>query len=313
MGPELVEDLVLATEKPWIDKKERGSSWTIRLMIALCQRKYHWLVKFLLYPITAYFFFTTGSGYQASKQFFIMATGRFSWRDHYRQLLCFAHSLVDRVSILMGEAAQFEVKAHGREALLKARHSGQGLILLGAHLGNFEACKLLVKDRADIDVHIVAYFGGSKKIRQQLDAINPEFTKNIIDPTAADAVFLMRDVIENGGILAILGDRVGIGDKKLDVNFLGQTAPFPAGPYFLASILQCPIYCFFGLRASDGVYHSYTIKLAEKVILNRNQRQIDAQKYAQDYADLLARKASQYPYNWFNFFEFWKTTTNSTL
>ena len=303
---------MLATEKPWINKKERGSSWTIRFMIALCKRKYRWLVKLLLYPITAYFFLTSGSGHKASKQFFIKATGNFSWHDHYLQLLCFAHSLIDRVSILMGESDQFEIKAHGREELLKARRSGQGLILLGAHLGNFEACKLLVKDRANIDVHIVAYFGGSKKIRQQFDAINPAFTNNIIDPTADDAVFLMRDVIEKGGILAILGDRVGIGDKKLEVEFLGETVPLPAGPYFLASILRCPIYCFFGLRAGDGIYHSYTIKLADKVILNRHQRQTDAQKYAQAYADLLAIKARQYPYNWFNFFEFWQFPVNST-
>ena len=302
----------MAAEQPWIDKKERGSGWTIRFMILLCKRKYRWLVKLLLYPITAYFFLTSGSGYKTSRRFFIKATGKFCWRDHFLQLLCFAQSLVDRVAILMGEAAQFKVKAHGREALLKARENGQGLILLGAHLGNFEACKLLVKDRANIDVHIVAYFGGSKKIRQQLDAINPEFTRNIIDPTAADAVFLMRDVIEKGGILAILGDRVGIGDKKLEVDFLGETASFPAGPYFLASILQCPIYCFFGLRADNEIYHSYTIKLAERVILKRHQRQIDAQKYAQAYADLLASKAREYPYNWFNFFEFWPAPAKSS-
>ena len=265
----------------------------------------------MLYPISAYFFVTSGSGYRASKHFFINATGSFSWQDHYRQLLCFAHSLVDRVTILMGEASQFSVEAHGREALIRAREDGQGLILLGAHLGNFEACKLLVKDRANIDVHIVAYFGGSQKIRRQLDAINPEFTHNIIDPTSAEAVFLMRDVVEKGGVLAILGDRVGIGEKKLDVEFLGETAPFPAGPYFLASILQCPIYCFFGLRAGDGIYHSYTIKLADKVILKRHQRQSDAQKYAQAYADMLAGKARDYPHNWFNFFEFWPALEKS--
>ena len=276
-------------------------------MILLCKRKYRWLVNLLLYPITVYFFLTSRSGYKASKQFFLRAKGTFTWKDYFRQLLCFAQSIVDRVSILLGEAGQFRIKAQGREALIQAREKGQGLILLGAHLGNFEACKLLVKDRVNLDVHIVAYFGGSQKIRQQLDAINPELSNNIIDPTSADAVFLMRDVIERGGILAILGDRVGIGDKKLMVEFLGESAPFPAGPYFLASILHCPIYCFFGLRAGNGFYHSYTIKLADSIILKRQQRQRDAQVYAQKYANLLAEKAQQYPYNWFNFFEFWQT------
>ena len=296
----------MGSNNSWTDKKERGASWTIRLMVWLCQRRYRWLVNILLYPITAYFWLTAGSGRQASRHFFINATGHFSLHDHYRQLHCFANSLVDRVSILLGESSAFKVNSQGRESLLEAKQKGQGIILLGTHLGNFEACKLLVKDRANLDVHIVAYFGSSQKIRRQLDAINPGLINNIIDPTAPDAVFMMRDVIDNGGILAILGDRVGIGDKKLSVEFLGEPAILPAGPYFLASILQCPVYCFFGLRAGEGIYHSYTFKLADRITLKRKQRQEDAQKYAQAYADLMASKAREYPYNWFNFFDFWQ-------
>ena len=305
------QEIELTTKSAWLEKKERGSSWTIRLMVILCKFKYRWLVNLLLYPITAYFFITSGAGHKASKQFFIKATGQFSLIDHYRQLLCFAHSLVDRVSILMGESRQFKVIAQGREKLIQAKKVGRGTILLGAHLGNFEACKLLVKDRANLDVHIVAYFEGSQKIRKQLDAINPNNVNNIIDPSSPDAVFLMRDVIEKGGVLAILGDRIGIGDKKLPVDFLGEQTFLPAGPYFLASILQCPIYCFFGLRAAKQTYHSYTILLAEKVSLKRGQREQDAQVYAQQYADLLAEKAREYPHNWFNFFEYWKAPPNS--
>lgn len=291
----------------WVDKKERGSTWTIRFMILLCQHKYRWLVNALLHPIVLYFLLTAGKTRKASRRFFISATGKYSWTDHYDQLLCFSRSLVDRVSILMGESCQFDIHSEGREQLINARKQGRGFILLGAHLGNFEACKMLIKDRAEIDIHIVAYFGGSQKIRNQLDALNPKLNHHIIDPTDPDAVFQMRDVIENGGILAILGDRTGIGEKKLRIDFLGEAADLPAGPYFLASILHCPIYCFFGLRAGENLYHTYIHRLADKVRLRRHCREEDAQRYAQAYADLLAAKARQYPNNWFNFFDFWES------
>jgi len=292
----------------WTSKKERGSPWTIRFMIWLCQHRNRWLADLLLYPIVAYFLLTAGSTRQASRHFFQLAKGSFSWDDHYQQLMCFARSLIDRVSILMGESRHFEVKHHGRNDLIEMRRKGQGLILLGAHLGNFEACKILVKNQANINVHIVAYFASSKKIRSGLDAINPDLINNVIDPTSPDAVFQMRDVLENGGILAILGDRTGIGEKKLPVEFLGEPTFLPAGPYFLAAILGCPVFCFLGLRVDERTYETHAIKLADHIQLRRGHRLEEAQPYAQKYADFLGEKARQHPHNWFNFFEFWDTS-----
>ena len=289
----------------WIGTRERGSSWTIALMSGLCRRRYRWLVDLLLYPITGYFYLTGRRAHRASRQFFRLATGQARRFDYYRQLLCFSRCLVDRVTILSGEGDRFRVRPSGREALLAAQQQGRGLILLGSHLGSFEACKLLASDRMDLDVHIVAYFAGSTKIRDALDAINPALRDSFIDPTEADAVFRMRDVIDNGGVLAILSDRIGIGDKQAEVDFLGQAAWLPTGPYYLASILRCPVFCFFGLRVGDYAYDTYAIELADQITLARGRREQQAQAYAQRYADLLADMARKYPSNWFNFHPFW--------
>jgi len=294
----------------WITHAERGAEWTMHFMVWLSRRKFRFVVNILLYPIVLYFLVVAGDGRRASRQFFERATGKFSLFDHYRQLMCFARSLVDRVGILSGEAGNFEVVPHGREQLFEVRRKSQGLILLGAHIGSFEAARVLLKDRTDIDVHIVAYFAGSEKIRRALDSLNPQLARNVIDPTAPDAIFSMRDVIENGGVLAILGDRVGIGDNTLEVDFLGAPALLPSGPYFLASILQCPVYCFFGLRTGERRYESYVFKLADRIVLERRQRSEQAKVYAQRFADLMAEMARAHPNNWFNFFEFWHDSSS---
>ena len=299
----------------WINTRERGSPWTIKLMIGLCRRRYRWLVELLLYPITAYFYLTGRQAQRASRQFFRLASGQSSGQpratDYSRQLLCFSRCLVDRVTILSGDADRFQVNPSGREALLAAQQQGRGLILLGSHLGSFEACKLLASDRMNLNIHIVAYFAGSSKIRQALDAINPALQNNFIDPTDPDAVFRMRDVIDSGGVLAILSDRTGIGDKRAQVDFLGEPAWLPTGPYYLASILRCPVFCFFGLRVGDYAYDTYAIKLADQITLARGQREQQAQQYAQRYADLLADMARKYPTNWFNFHAFWDSPTGT--
>ncbi len=295
----------------WTERKERGSSRSIRFMHWLCRHRFQRIVHLLLYPIVAYFFLTSGDTKKASRHFFLRATGSFSWLDHYKQLMCFSRSLVDRISILMGESKHITVHAHGREQLIDAQNRGQGAILLGAHLGSFEACKGLVKEQSNIDVHIVAYHGSSQKIRSVLDEINPEMAKRVIDPSDPEAVFKMREVVESGGFLAILADRVGLGDKTVKVNFLGGDIQLPAGPYLLASILRCPVYCFFGMRIDHNVYESHTVKLADQVTIPRNQRSEYLTKYAQQYANILAEHAQNHPHNWFNFFEFWNITEES--
>ncbi|MEA3412394.1 MAG: hypothetical protein U9R74_12765 [Pseudomonadota bacterium] len=294
----------------WITVRERGTSWTIDFMLWLCRRRHRWMVNLLLYPIAAYFFVSGRAAHRAGTHFFTLAKGQAHWWDYYRQLLCFSRCLVDRVTILLGDADQFEVRPSGREALMETRRDGRGIILLGSHLGSFEAANLFASDRMNIDIHIVAYFGGSTKIRQALDAINPDLQRNIIDPTEPEAVFRMRDVIDGGGILAILGDRTGIGEKKTKVDFMGEQAYFPTGPYYLASILHCPVFCFFGLRVDNFVYDTYAIRLADHIKLTRGKREQQAQAYAQRYADLLADKAREYPYNWFSFYEFWIVPAN---
>ena len=294
----------------WLETRERGSDWTINLMLGLCKRRYRWLVNLLLYPISAYFLLTGGTARRASQQFFRQAQGRARWSDHYRQLLCFSCCLVDRVAILSGDADQFEVHSQGRQELLAARRKGRGMILLGSHLGNFEAAKLLAHREMNLDIQIVAYFGGSSKIRRALDAMNPILKDQFIDPTEPDAIFRMRDVIDQGGILAILSDRTGIGEKQATVDFMGRQTQLPTGPYYLAAILRCPVFCFFGLRVGDYSYDTYAIKLADEIRLSRSRREQQAQQYAQQYAHLLADKAREYPYNWFNFFPFWPIQEN---
>ncbi len=289
----------------WLAARERGSAWTIAFMVWLCRGRQRWLARLLLHPIVLYFLLTSRTARRASLEYFTRIKGSSGWRDCYRQLLCFAECLVDRVSLLAGDVGSFTVRSQGREQLQAMQREGRGFILLGSHLGSFEASRLLVHEKAKIDMHVVAYHAGSTRIRKALDAINPSLVDKVIDPEHDHAVFQMRDVIEAGGVLAILGDRTGIGEKSLPVDFLGWPTRLPAGPYYLAAILHCPVYCFFGVRTGDRAYDVSAVRLADRIQLTRGQREQQAQHYAQRYADLLAKKARQHPYNWFNFYGFW--------
>ncbi|MDX8397504.1 MAG: hypothetical protein R8K49_04200 [Mariprofundaceae bacterium] len=289
----------------WVDKTERGSLWMMRLICFLCRHIGPRWMSPVLFPIVCYFYFSSKEVKSASMQFFDKVKGKSRGIDYFRQLYCFSRTLLDRFFILSGKTSSYQVTGHGRELLLAEKKRGRGIILLGAHMGSFEACRILLKDKAELDVYIVAYFGASQKIRSTLDMLNPEQAKRVIDPTDSDAVFKMREVIEGGGILAILGDRVGLGDKSVQANFFGEAVDLPAGPYLLAHVLGCPIYSFFGLLSKPYHYDNYLECLADKVVLPRKNRQQALADYVQCYADKLEYYCRKNPYNWFNFYDYW--------
>ncbi|MDQ6991754.1 MAG: hypothetical protein Q9M11_08500 [Mariprofundaceae bacterium] len=291
----------------WVEKEERGSAWTIRLMMFLCKHTGQWLVRPLLYPIVAYFFLTSPDTRATSLRFFTKVNGHSDWRDCFKQLHCFAQTLLDRIFIMSGNTKRYQVTGRGREMFIKEQKRGKGMILLGSHLGSFEACRILIRDEAGLDVYMVAYFGGSKKIRMILEKLNPGLMSRIIDPTEPEAIFKMREAIESGGILAILGDRVGIGEKKASVRFFGEEVELPAGPYLLAHILGCPVYSFFGLLTDKYHYDSCLEPIAECIKLPRKDRQQALNAYAQGYADRLEYYCRKHPYNWFNFYDYWSS------
>lgn len=278
----------------------------MRLMLFLCRHTSQAVLRPLLYPIVAYFFLTSADSRAASLRFYEKVNGKSGWRDYFRQLLCFAETLLDRIYILSGNSDNYRINATGREILIEERERGRGMILLGSHLGSFEACQVMVRERAGLDVHMVAYFAGSQKIRSILDELNPGLSRRIIDPTAPDAIFRMREVVEAGGVLAILADRVGIGEKKAMVRFFGEEAEFPAGPFLIAHLLGCPVYSFFGLLSGHCQYDTYVERVAERIELPRKKRQQVLEEYVQGYVGRLEYFCRRHPYNWFNFYDYWK-------
>ena len=83
---------------------------------------------------------------------------------------------------------------------------------------------------------------------------------------------------------------------------MGAEAPFPAGVFQLCATLQCPIVLTFVLKEPQNRYHIYTAEMNSNTSLPRAQQ---AAELAQQFASRLEQMALTYPYEWFNFFDFW--------
>lgn len=86
---------------------------------------------------------------------------------------------------------------------------------------------------------------------------------------------------------------------------MGQKAPFPQGPFILASLLRCPVDLLFALR-QQGKLQIYCEPFADPLQLPRANRQQALQQTIDRYAERLEYYALLSPLDWFNFFDFWR-------
>ena len=107
--------------------------------------------------------------------------------------------------------------------------------------------------------------------------------------------------------MAIVGDRVSARHKERSVYvpFLGRNAPFPEGPFVLASLLACPVYLVFCTKVGRK-YRLYIEPFEERLVLPRGRRREALEEVIARYARALESHCLRAPTQWFNFFDFWE-------
>ncbi len=139
----------------------------------------------------------------------------------------------------------------------------------------------------------------------QLDARSQLNLMQVTDMSPATAMVL-ADKVAQGEFVVIAGDRVPVSPnpRVARASFMGRVAPFPVGPYVLASLLRCPVYLMFSRRTASGAQVSFEF-FRDLIELPRNQRAQRLDELAAGYAARLEFHCLQAPFQWFNFYDFW--------
>ena len=234
-----------------------------------------------------------------------MRAGPPHWWHVFQHFHCFAATILDRVYLLRGEFDYFDVTLHDREILHEQIERGKGCILLGSHLGSFEVLRTLGVTQQDFPLKVLMDTEHNQNITRFLDALNPRIARTVIAPDRPDTLLKVKESLDAGFFIGMLGDRVTSGDKTTECQLLGAPAMFPAGPILLAAIMHCPVILFFGLYRGGNRYEIYFENFADEITLHRDRRMDDVQRWVQRYAERLEYYARFAPYNWFNFYPIW--------
>jgi predicted LPLAT superfamily acyltransferase len=290
----------------WVQFPERGTPAMLRAIDWIALHIGRAAARLLLYPITLYFLITARAARRISYDYLKRVRGRPAhWWNVFRHFHCFGATILDRFYLLRGEFQRFKVKLHHKEILHRQVESGKGCILLGSHLGSFEVLRTLGVTQQDFPLKVIMDKLHNQNITRFLDALNPEIASTVIVSDRPDFLLKIKESLDAGFLIGMLGDRVSSDGKTTQCNFLGAPATFPAGPVLLAAIMHCPVILFFGVYRGGNHYEIYFERLADEIILNPDRRAEDIQDWMQRYADRLEHYTRLAPYNWFNFYPFW--------
>lgn len=299
----------------WQSRPEGGGRfalWLIRSIALFFGRR---CARLCLYPITLYFFVRRRPERQASREYLTRVLGHppSTWQV-LRHLHCFAAITLDRVYLLAYGDKAFQIETGGLELLDRQIAQGKGLLLLGSHLGSFEALRALGGRRPDVPLRVVLDKQKTPAMTEMLEALAPEVGAKVIDASegGTSIALAMSEACRAGAMVALLADRGRDHEVLRHAEFLGRPAPFPVGPWLLAHTLQVPVMLCFGLYLGGKRYRLVFEPVADRVLIPRDRRGPALDALLDHYAARLEHYARQAPYNWFNFYDFWQQDLHAT-
>ena len=229
------------------------------------------------------------------------------WARH-RHFWSFARVAVDRLLFLSGRTQGLTIELHGHELLMDLVAQKKGALLLGAHLGSFEAMRCMA-GQYETPLLVIADFQNARKFNALIQNLSPGSKVKLLEIDERDPMGMLtvKEAVERGELVALLGDRAtGRPERDVKVSFFGARAPLPIGPWVIAHVLECPVFFVSALFTAPARYDVYCEPLVDRVVLARGRRVEAIAEYAQRFATLLEARVRAAPQNWFNFFPFWE-------
>ena len=292
----------------WLERPEGGSSIGMRLLVRLALALGRRVARAVLFPVTAYFMARRGPERRASRAYLTRALGRSpTWLEVAHHFHTFAGVTLDRVYFLSDNLSRFDMRLIGLEELHQAMDLGQGVLLIGAHVGSFDALRAISTIRPDVTVRVVLDADHSPVLSEILKQLNPQIAAGIINPRKDGTAVALEigAALNQRALVTMLADRGRPGNPTVSVDFLGQSAEFPTAPWQIAAACHVPIVLCVGLYRGGSRYDLHFEMLTAQLQVDRRQRQQQLREVVQDFANRLGTLLRDAPYNWFNFYDFW--------
>ena len=173
--------------------------------------------------------------------------------------------------------------------------------MISAHVGNFEIAEFFFEEiDTRSQISLVTTDAEHRNIKEYMEKVTLRSNiKFILVKDDMSHIFEINNALGNGELVCFTGDRYMKDSKVMTESLMGKEANFPAGPFLLASRLNVPVLFVYVMKETNKHYHLYARRAEVK---NR-----DAQGLLKKYTESVEGMLKKYPYQWFNYFDFWDT------
>lgn len=296
-----------ASVPEWVSRPERSNALALRAIVAIALTLGRRAARLLLYPVCVYFLLFSPSACAASTKYLRKVLAHEpGLADAFRHCHTFAATLLDRVFLFNDQYARFDVRVHGEDILRGMMADDRGCFLMGAHMGSFEIIRALGRLNTQARISLVMYADNARKFNSVLAAVNPKLALQVIELGKVDSMLKVERALERGEIVGMLGDRTFRDEGTAAFRFLGEAAHFPTGPFRVAAMLQRPLVLMFGLYRGGNRYDIHFERLVDAWPASRVERKRTVAEAQRGYVARLEHHCRDAPYNWYNFYDFWK-------
>lgn len=289
--------------------KTRGGLTGYKIFIAVLKFPGLSFAYFLLFFVALYFFLFNPESFRHIFHFYRYRLNFGFFKSViavYRNYYVFGQVILDKTAAMGGFSKKFSFNFDGEEHLRAMAADGKGGLFISAHIGNFEMAGHML-ERIKAKVNIIMLDAEHEKIKEYLSTFTQR-SFNII-PLKDDNshIYAISDALKQNEIVCMHGDRFLPGSKTISATLMGKTALLPAGPFYLAMKYNVPVSFVFAMKESKRHYHFYaTPPMNFSMPGNLAGREEVLKRMASAYLSQVEEKIKRYPYQWFNYYDFWK-------
>ena len=227
-----------------------------------------------------------------------------SFTKTYKNHFLFGQIILDRFAVFAGQKDIFDIEIIGVEHYYRLADGKKGFIIAGAHIGNFEICGYLLNSPRK-KINALIYAGETAVVQKNRSIVLEKNNINLI-PASDDMahVFAINSALQNGEIASMHCDRNHGSQKAVECDFIRGKADFPLGAFLLAASFDVEILAIFVIKISTKKYTVFVQPIYAEAAINHKQQ---AENLVKSYVGKLENILKQFPEQWFNYYEFWKS------
>jgi predicted LPLAT superfamily acyltransferase len=228
----------------------------------------------------------------------ILRVGRLrAFRGLFLHYYSFGQTLIDKIAIAAGMSDRYNFEFDNYDEFLKILDSGVGVVMIGAHIGSWEAGSIFFGDY-EAKMNIVLYDAEHAEIKEALErnSNNAKYKIIAITDDGLGSVLKIKNALDRGEYVCFQGDRYVDGESFVESEFMGREARFPRGPFLVASKMKMPVVFYYSMRGHGRKYRFHFVEAKEK----------SENGLLKEYLSTTEHIVREYPHQWFNFYKFWE-------